>query len=359
MAFLKEQKEKKERTIDMYMQRMFRIIVFVCPLFTITAAIVFSIFVAVGFYSNISQAGLIVFDASCVLYVAIGVILTMRCRDETGNVKKSYFNVGKWFLLISLLIQFNFIAYLFPVCEIWAYAPFFLLATVVFLDLKLVLVDAIALLISVIISWIIRPDVLMPLNTEHFYADMILRAICLVFSMGALFVITFIVRKICITDLPDQLVVNAEKKAKIDDLTGLGNRRAYVEFYESINNPAKTGVVFADVNSLKYTNDNFGHEEGDRLINQFAGIFSDCFRKEDLFRISGDEFVALCPEIEKEVFEQRVAKLVRALSSLPSSIASVGSIYGGENLKEMIAEAERRMYLSKDEYYRRFPERKR
>ena len=63
-------------------------------------------------------------------------------------------------------------------------------------------------------------------------------------------------------------------------LTGLLNRRAYDNACKMLIGNRQVGVIFCDVNSLKYTNDIFGHEAGDKLIKSFASILKNSFRND-------------------------------------------------------------------------------
>ena len=125
-------------------------------------------------------------------------------------------------------------------------------------------------------------------------------------------------------------------------LTGLLNRRAYDNACKMLIGNRQVGVMFCDVNSLKYTNDIFGHEAGDKLIKSFASILKNSFRNDETFRISGDEFVILLSTIDKDIFDNRVELFKKAVLEANSyPIASVGDSYGNaEKLIDLIASAE-------------------
>lgn len=143
-----------------------------------------------------------------------------------------------------------------------------------------------------------------------------------------------------------------------DEMTGLFNRRAYNETLQTLQESNSTvGVIFADLNGLKYTNDNFGHAEGDRLICQFAELLSSCFRKEEIYRISGDEFTVILPGMKESTFEQRVEKLLSTLMIDGKEIACIGSRFGySREVEELIKKAETQMYDRKEEFHTRHPE---
>lgn len=98
-----------------------------------------------------------------------------------------------------------------------------------------------------------------------------------------------------------------------DKLTGLRNAAAYISKHAELNNQAKLvpnfsyAVVLFDVNFLKKINDNFGHQAGDQLIRHAARVVCRVFSHSPIYRIGGDEFVAV---LEGEDYENR-AELIK------------------------------------------------
>src|SRR5204862_6902277 len=88
-------------------------------------------------------------------------------------------------------------------------------------------------------------------------------------------------------------------RAHRDDLTGLYNRRAFVELGKAelararrYNHPM--AVAFIDVDDFKLINDHFGHEVGDELLKTVGRTLSHSLRSTDLIaRLGGDEFIVL------------------------------------------------------------------
>ncbi|MCM1272698.1 MAG: GGDEF domain-containing protein [Clostridium sp.] len=84
-----------------------------------------------------------------------------------------------------------------------------------------------------------------------------------------------------------------------DELTGLYNRRGFLEHAQAvINNKKNQGkralIIYADMDNLKMVNDKYGHEEGDFALKEIASILRDVFRRSDIVaRLGGDEFTAL------------------------------------------------------------------
>lgn len=149
------------------------------------------------------------------------------------------------------------------------------------------------------------------------------------------------------------LVKELQDMSFTDQLTGLGNRRAMEDHIEIMNHSSRTGVVFCDITGLKKLNDSEGHSAGDRLICGCADALRSAFGEYGLFRIGGDEMLAICCGISEQQLTDRVDRLHRELSEHDITMA-VGSVWqeSADSLGNMIKEAERLMYAEKSEYYR-------
>ncbi len=103
---------------------------------------------------------------------------------------------------------------------------------------------------------------------------------------------------------------SAMELAYKDSLTGVRNTHAYREAERQVDSRLTRGelqefaVAVFDVNSLKQTNDTLGHEAGDELIQNACHQICRVFAHSPVFRIGGDEFVAL---LEGEDFRNREA----------------------------------------------------
>ena len=148
----------------------------------------------------------------------------------------------------------------------------------------------------------------------------------------------------------------AAKQARRDGMTDIQNRLAYDELCDSMEGDGFLGVVFADINALKYTNDHFGHTAGDRLICDFVEILRQTFRKDDLFRISGDEFVVLAVGITREAFDRKVQQLRQRAAERDPEPAAIGAAFGSQaQVATLLAMAEEEMYQRKKEFYKQHP----
>lgn len=137
-----------------------------------------------------------------------------------------------------------------------------------------------------------------------------------------------------------------------DALTGLKNRRGYMEVVNNLSKDETVGVVFCDANSLKAVNDTYGHEAGDKLIKKLANILKEEFPDGNVCRISGDEFVCIIEDVVDNAFADRMVALASILRD-NDRIASYGfSVGKGEKILEIVNKAEHMMYNDKERYYK-------
>ncbi len=149
-----------------------------------------------------------------------------------------------------------------------------------------------------------------------------------------------------------------------DDLTGLGNRRAFfsqaeqrIRLLERAN--ARFVLVYADLDGLKRANDSLGHEMGDQLLVDAARVLTSTFRQTDLIaRLGGDEFVVLAEaETEEDShFLERIERQIdlrnEAVSAgvVPLSMSTGAFCFRtgpGVVLAEIVADADTRMLQCK------------
>ncbi|MCR5481731.1 MAG: GGDEF domain-containing protein [Clostridia bacterium] len=149
---------------------------------------------------------------------------------------------------------------------------------------------------------------------------------------------------------------NLNIESTTDALTGLLNRRAYEDVLTNLEKNGHVGVVYCDVNRLKYCNDHFGHSAGDELLKDFAGVLNQVYKKQEIFRISGDEFVVVCAD-NHEAFEEKFATLEKLVDAFDYRIASLGKACGdAANFEDICHRAEEQMYEDKQAYYKKYPE---
>lgn len=107
-----------------------------------------------------------------------------------------------------------------------------------------------------------------------------------------------------------RLLMALRSLSLIDDLTGLYNRRGFMELgaqFLKLSRRSGRGaqLLYLDLDQFKSINDAHGHHVGDRALVQLADILRAAFRRSDLIaRMGGDEFAVLAPAASDEPFER-------------------------------------------------------
>ena len=168
-----------------------------------------------------------------------------------------------------------------------------------------------------------------------------------------------------LTGQKEYYLIKSEKNALYDALTGLKNRRFFIDYIDAqgANTVAKDfTVVSLDLNGLKVFNDKYGHDVGDRCIKAGADLLHEVFDPytEYIFRTGGDEYFVFLYDPNNEVnslLEKIEAReneiIIEDGNCLSMSFGAVKGIeYIDKNLNELLTVAESLMYKYKDEYYK-------
>ena len=162
--------------------------------------------------------------------------------------------------------------------------------------------------------------------------------------------------------LEDQ-TVKLREAANIDELTGLYNRRGFIELAaDRIRTADRTTqrvfLLFADLDGMKAINDTFGHAAGDRALVEAAGVLKRTLRASDVIaRLGGDEFVALTSETGSFDGDALVARLGSAVELVNAGGANAfvlaisfgvsGPRATQESIQMMLQRADELMYAQK------------
>jgi diguanylate cyclase (GGDEF)-like protein len=155
----------------------------------------------------------------------------------------------------------------------------------------------------------------------------------------------------------------AENSAITDYLTGLPNARSLFlqldrELARCKRDNTSLTVMVSDMDGFKQINDRFGHLEGNRVLRLFAQALKDSSREYDyVARMGGDEFVVIAPGLTPDAASKK-AEQMRALARQAGNEVcgedilslSVGRALfpdDGNDAEQLLAEADRRMYLEK------------
>lgn len=151
-----------------------------------------------------------------------------------------------------------------------------------------------------------------------------------------------------------------------DPLTGLKNRRIFTRNVSDSLEKArvtneKIAIMYIDIDKFKEVNDTFGHDVGDKLLQQFADRLRSSVRENDVLgRIGGDEFLVLLKDIKDERQLESITKRMHANFQEPYTIngtvlnvtSSIGvSVFPDDGIKgrTLIYHADQALYRAKEE----------
>lgn len=149
------------------------------------------------------------------------------------------------------------------------------------------------------------------------------------------------------------LIRKLEMMNKMDSQTKLGNRHAMDLQTEEIKGKKNLGIIYCDINGLKHTNDTYGHQEGDRLIERACECIREVLGEYNLYRIGGDELMAICLDTDESILKEKM-HVLQNLASQKNASLSVGMSWtqdGTDDIEALMSEAEQHMYEDKSRYY--------
>ena len=153
-----------------------------------------------------------------------------------------------------------------------------------------------------------------------------------------------------------------KKLSKTDELTGLPNRRHFINYLQKIFSQAQRysqslSLVMIDLDKFKNINDTYGHDAGDDVLSTLGNFLDNETRKEDLAaRIGGEEFIIVLTQTgvnEAKHYAQRIRKKIAELNieSIPINItASLGisTMKNDNNYEAILKRADEALYKAKN-----------
>jgi len=152
-----------------------------------------------------------------------------------------------------------------------------------------------------------------------------------------------------------------EYNATMDFLTDLYNRRKSDEILENEWERYKRykrnfSIIILDIDDFKNINDKYGHNVGDKILNEFAGILKENVRKTDkIGRWGGEEFLIVCSEsnleeslIVAEKIRTGICKNKFEVDELITGSFGISTAKGKESIYELVSKADEAMYIAKN-----------
>ncbi|MBQ1689027.1 MAG: hypothetical protein II073_07090 [Lachnospiraceae bacterium] len=203
--------EKRELTaLEDYVNKVYIMVLLLVPGACQCAGITYTIEKVIGWLPTVSWIALIVFDCTCLLYLLIGIYF-IRTGFEDNLVKDQKLKSGKIYIVLIMFTQFNFILYMVPSCDFWGFSFFFVILTSFFLDGKMVGATIVEITCSLIVSWIARSEVLLPVHNQYFNANMVNRSVCVALSLPTIWLLCYFVQRFLVNAKKDEMERNNER----------------------------------------------------------------------------------------------------------------------------------------------------
>jgi diguanylate cyclase (GGDEF)-like protein len=162
----------------------------------------------------------------------------------------------------------------------------------------------------------------------------------------------------------DEELKRVRKLSMTDELTGLPNRRAFLDRLENELGRVKRhheplSLILIDLDDFKKVNDTYGHAVGDQVLKCYAKDVFSLFRQYDLVaRYGGEEFAVLSPNTDMEGAVSSLGKAMDRVKNMrfefsgdsimmPSFSAGIAVYRDGENIDAFIDRADQALYRAK------------
>lgn len=169
----------------------------------------------------------------------------------------------------------------------------------------------------------------------------------------------------CIEFINESTVkVQLEGLAYSDALTGIANRARCEQTLAELSGDYT--IISMDLDYLKYTNDNYGHDMGDKLLSGFSEVLKNSFTDAQLIgRMGGDEFIVILPFVDDERTKRDIACFndqmehkntnstnLRFSASWGYASSRDKEIKSGSSAQKVYLLADQHMYVMKNQHHR-------
>ncbi len=262
--------------VEEYMNKVFTIVMLTITGAATSAGVIIGSLKLLGFYGEVSWIAILIFVLSCLLYLAIGIWFVHNSYEAVDGVRRlrgDRLRNGKIFIFLVEAVQWNFLTYLVPTRQLWGYAFFFLILVAFFLDIRMTAVTTGMILFSVLVSCLIKGEVILPVKDEMFIPEMVLRIAALMLASGAILLFNYLVSVNLINMKKEQLEANTARTEKV------------LKTAEEIaKNLSEAGSVFAEVAQSESASTEELAATGDELLKESGRLLADTERSRENIR---------------------------------------------------------------------------
>ena len=264
------QNKRNLSALEEYINKVYILVLILVPAACQCAGILYSTEKLLGLFPTVNWTALIIFDCTCLIYLAIGIYF-VRTGFQEGFVTTQKLKAAKIFLVVVMFIQYNFILYMIPSTEFWGYALLFVTATAFFLDVRMVVITSLEISLSLIVSWVISGDTLLPVKDALFIPNIIGRIVCLVLTLLFIIILTYLVSHFLVNAKKSEMERNNERVQSVltvvqtlsENLYSAGNNLAHI----SENESASAQELASTSESLLTSSNLLGEKTQESMLN--------------------------------------------------------------------------------------------
>ena len=340
--------------LDAYLNKVYETVIIITPVAALMASLSFTLFKIFNWYKGVSWLSIIIFGIFDIIFYIFAKWHISTVKNEDGILIKGKVERNKKILCIGIIIQWNLIAYIFPINEWWVFSFFFIMLTVFFFDIKLTLFTSLCIDISIIISWFLNNNLSLIFNGNYFIPDLILRLIVIGLTTFCINLIVYLGKVYLVEEL--------ERYFNYDTLTHLLNRRSLDSYLEESYNNAKSGkstfcLLLLDIDNFKRINDTYGHDCGDEVLKMVSNLIKTSVSNNAVFRWGGEEILILinsdktmAVNIAEDIRNNIFRKELNYNNEIIKVTVTIGITSYAKNrtLKQMFKDADEKLYYGKN-----------
>lgn len=309
------------------------------------------------------------------LYISAIFILWYFKEQSLKYIDK--IRIYGYYVLMAMLLCFNIIVWLSEFLgmahlpDFIHYCHILLISTATYIlvilaqDIKKKRFENYTIVVSLIIVIIFALIDIIKYNIEKYISSNTVGGFTGITCIGVLTLIIALIMDFCIrmfTSIKDVIEYNTlENVVYTDALTGLYNRNFCEEEFDDLDkNKHVYALIKLDINNVKYINETYGREQGDRYIKYFANIIQNIYgRYGTVARLGGDEFIVIIKNASTLNVDILIERMQNKIDTINSKIRihDISTAYGvstydadkTESSREALRLADARMYQKKKE----------
>ncbi|MEE3467597.1 MAG: ATP-binding protein [Eubacterium sp.] len=226
MLFDKKDSARRENSslLEEYSNKVFRLVMFIVPIFFLCGNGTMTILHYLGMYPGVNDIAMWFSNAVDISFLGVAVYMVRTSYGPNGRLNPRILPIAKITLMVMVVIQWNLNSYICPFEGFWAYAPLFTIVEAFFFDVIMVHWTTLLIVISIVISWVVNGENLLPGQDDFFLLNLIFRGICLTFTLLSVYIITWFGKVFIV-----EVVASREKEREIREKSDEYEREARIK----------------------------------------------------------------------------------------------------------------------------------